>query len=343
MTRPGKLAVSDRLEHLYLALLRVLTLVIATVCICAFAYFAADSVRRALTQTEVKPHPVAVTAEDALGSAIKSDATGKDGAEGNPDNVSESVRKTHAEFMNGAFERYYQQYRQLAVSYKKSDDTLLTKPQLAEELGYTTEALAVGNSSQLSSSDPADEAANAMLASYVRTAEQFQTDKGYAEAQIAAVSKALTDNRLMTKARGYKAAEKTAEACHTEYQLRVVFDPRSMACSDWYEDPMGCDVRRAVPVQRCEAAYPAGIKSPLKLFSDLDKGYRLAWSSKKDAADEAAASERAAKESVKAGATGSLMLALQVGGAFSVVMFLFLLIAVERHLRRISQQREATA
>lgn len=335
-------SVADRLERTYLGLLRALTLVVATICIIGAAIFALDGARRLLTPTEVKPEAVAVTPEEALGPIVETGAARKDAAQDQVTAIPAEIRNAHAAFIEGTFEPYYQQYRRLALAYNKPEDQILAKPDLAKHLGYTVEALAGEYDTQKADAgaSPEDAAAGAMISGLVRTSKQFQTNSAYAEAQAAAVAKALADPRLVGKARGYKSAEKTAQACHTEYEMRTVWDSTSMACRDWYYQPYGCSVRRPMPLQKCEPAYPEGIKSPLQLFAQVDEGYRLAWSSKTSAAEAAAAAESAEKELFKAGAPASLMLALQVGGAFLVVMFLFLLIAVERHLRRVAQRRE---
>lgn len=335
-------SVSDRLERTYLGLLRALTLVVATICIVGAAIFALDGVRRLVTPTEVKPEAVAVSPEEALGPVVQTGAARKDAAQDEAKAIPAEVRNAHAAFLKGPFEPYYQQYRRLALAYNKPEDQVLTKPQLAEQLGYTVQALAGEYDTQPADAagTPEDAATGAMIAGLVRTSKLFQNNAVYAEAQTVAVTKALADPRLVSKARGYKAAEKTAQACRTEYEMRTVWDSSSMACRDWYYEPYGCSVRRPTPVQKCEPAYPEGIKSPLQLFAQVDEGYRLAWSSKTSEAEATAAAQTAEKELVKAGAPASLLLALQVGGAFLVVMFLFLLIAVERHLRRVAQRRE---
>lgn len=339
-------AVADRLERYYLALLRGLTLVIATICILGAIGFGLDGVRRALTQTDIKPEPVAVSSEEALGSILRTDAAGKDAAKAEGAQISAEDKKVYATFFSGPFEQYYQAYRKLAAGYNKPEDTILPKAKLAEQLGYTVEIL--GEPDPIAptvgeASDPETAAAEATGRAYVSTAKLFIRDPAYAKAQVEAVIKAVSDKRLAGKAQSYKAAQKTAQACHTEYVARSVWDPNSMACRDWYLEPYGCSVRRQMPVDKCEPAYPEGIKSPLALFSQIDESYRLTWNAKTEEAGRAAQAKSDERQAIKAGASGSWMLALQIGGAFALIMFLFLLIAVERHLRRLADQRAGGA
>lgn len=353
-------SVSDRLERIYLGLLRGLTLVVATICIVGATLFAIDGARRALTPTEVKPEAVAVSKDEALGALAQPDNAQKTTETGEQAQGSEEARKVHAAFLKGPFEPYYQSYRRLAVAYNKPEDQVLTKPQLAEHLGYTADAVATADSmttTDLASTAPAADAAaaeaaamidpaaapdapnEAVIGGLIRTANLFQRDAAFAQAQTTAVSQALADPRLVAKAQGYRAAQKSAQACRTDYELQTVWDPTSTACRDWYYEPYGCSVRRPTAVQKCEPAYPEGIRSPLELFTQVDESYRLAWTGKTLAAEAEAAATSSEKELVKAGAPASLMLALQIGAAFLVVMFLFLLIAVERHLRKVAQRR----
>lgn len=111
-----------------------------------------------------------------------------------------------------------------------------------------------------------------------------------------------------------------------------------MACSNWWQQPYGCQVRRSVPVQQCHAAYPQGIQSPLTTVERLDGSYRLAWIDKTNGSEATAAAKRAVREATKAAAPGKFSLALRVFAGFLLVMFMFLLIAVERHLRRLARR-----
>lgn len=321
-------SVAERLERIYLAALRVIILLFASVCILAAGYFAVDGVRRWATATEVKPEPVAVSPQEALQPLLAENAASQEEG-GRAQGPSNAAKKTHAAFLTGAFAPYYAAYQRLASTYNKPEDTLLTREQLAKELGYTPEAI-----------DGYDAGDSPVSQGLARTALLFQTDTAYATAQVAAVTTAMRDTRLLAKAQQYKAAQKTAQRCGTAYEVRAVWDSNSMACSYWYEYPYGCSVRRAVPVKRCEAAYPEGILSPVETIKRLDSSYRLSWIGKTEAANETAAAKTAEKEAVKAKAPAMWMLALQVFAGFLVIMFMFLLIAVERHLRRMSVSSE---
>ena len=90
-----------------------------------------------------------------------------------------------------------------------------------------------------------------------------------------------------------------------------------------------------MPFQDCQAAYPDGIKGPKQAFAEFDAGFRALWLQKTAQVEGKAAAERDKRETLKGSGVPKLMKAIYVFGGFLAVMFLFLVIAVERHLRRI--------
>lgn len=357
MTTPkGATVFALKLERAYLAALRVLILVFATLCLLGAGLMAADGARRAMTPTKVEPAPVTVTAQEALEPLVRTDSNDKGEAATQATSASAEARRFHEAFLRGPFETYYQYYRRLAVTYNKPEDGVLDKKALAERLGYTPEALDEATS-RVPEATAADAAADAAMAAalaaagtppeadaavegndsvrqaLLRTSNLFQRDAEYGKVQLQVVAQALADPRLTAKAVKYKAAEKTAQSCSTVYRARTLWDPRSTACYNWYEEPYGCRVRRSVPVQECAPAYPEGVESPLESFVRLDESYRMSWAGKTATAEGEAAVLQAEKESVKEGAPASFLNGARIFAAFLVVMFLFLLIAIERHLR----------
>ncbi len=356
-TGTGAKVFALKLERTYLAALRVLILVFATICLLGAGAFVIDGIRRALLPTEVKAAPVAVSAQEAVAPIVRSPTDDKASTSEAGYGVSAEAKAAHAAFMKGPFESYYQAYRKLAQTYNKPEDQVHDKRALAERLGYTPDALDAapnGAAPQESGTDAASIAAaaaadaaaaaanaagisSAYEESMLRTSAQFQRDADYAKAQTDVVAKALADPRLIERANKYKAAQKTAQACSTVHRMRTVWDPNSTGCEDWFYRPYGCSVRRAVPVEECVPAYPEGIESPIETFARLDESYRMQWFGKMAASQGKAASEEALKKAIKAEAPMSLWNGLRVFGAFLVVMFMFLLIAIERHLRPAEQ------
>jgi hypothetical protein len=306
-------ATADRLETVYLAALRIMVLVIATLALLVAIWMAVDGLRSLLTSTEVKAKPVSVTATEVL-KANRDKQAVVDSASGDEDTVPKTVKDQHMAFMKGPFEAYYRLYVPTAYSYKKAEDKVLDRAEFAQLLGYDLDTFAW-------SDDP--------------TVRRFAEDPAYAEAITLAAKEATADAGYRQLLAGYKAAQKTAQACRTEYERRRGWDSNSMVCDAWWQSPIGCPVIRQVPVQRCEPAYPDNIISPTKAFTEFDRGYRELWKRRTDQAEAERAAKVGKRYELKASGVPKLSKAMILLVGFLGIMFLFLVIAVERHLRRI--------
>jgi hypothetical protein len=118
------------------------------------------------------------------------------------------------------------------------------------------------------------------------------------------------------------------------------WDSSSTACSNWYADPVGCSVSRAVPHTYTENVttlqYPKGTESHTQIFRAFqDRYFDLLQQRRRDNASKAEEQRQNIVSSIADGKM-SLVTALELLGAFLALMFFFLLIAIERHQRRIS-------
>lgn len=302
----------DRVEAVYLAILRIGVLAVATICLLAAVFFGIDGLWRILVPTTVQEEPT-VIAPAAVTAAMRIAPEPRQST-GSPQ-ISPAVRAAHADFASKVFPAYYAVYKRASDAYRKPEDRLLSSAELMESLGYDLQTYAAGEA----------------LATKL-----FVESATYQQQAQAAVAAALTDAGTVRLLREYKAAEKTARACSTSYERRQVWDSYSTACSGWYYEPYGCSVTRSVPVERCVAAYPDGIVSPVVAFGRADEAFRTLWAEKARANANAASAERYAREETRAQIGPRLMLALRIVGGFLLVMFFFLIIAIERHLRRLS-------
>lgn len=311
----------DRIERIYLAWLRIAVLGVATLCLAAGVFFGANAAWRVFVSTDVPVEPVEVTGADVAGELRKaaSDST----AARTEDPIPASAREAHAAFLRDVFPQYHQVYRAAAQAYNKEEDQLLNVEQLAVALGYDLNTYAWGRGYLGDERLPAGE--KAVL---------FIDNEEYRRQALEAVGAALADPAVVTQLQEYKEAEKTAQACTTEYETRRVWDSNSMACQDWWRYPQGCEVTRSVPVERCVPAYPEGIVSPQTAFGRADAEFFFLWSERSDQKQAAAQAERNSREATRAQIGPNLLLAIQILAAFVVVMFFFLMIAIERHLRR---------
>lgn len=97
---------------------------------------------------------------------------------------------------------------------------------------------------------------------------------------------------------------------------------------------------RQVPVSRTvtEARLPAGVLEPAVLFGRQQERFLQLLSSRTEASAAAAENERERLAAANAKGSARLWTALSVAAGFLILMFLFLLIAIERHQRRIAAE-----
>jgi hypothetical protein len=141
----------------------------------------------------------------------------------------------------------------------------------------------------------------------------------------------------------YKAARKVRverKVQKTRTETRDGWDPYSMSCADWYESPRGCPVRRTVDVPYTETVvsmeFPEGTQSHSQIFRAMQDRFYTLLQQKRD--DNAADADARRMQIVIGNARGveSLGTALRIFAGFLALMFFFLLIAIERHQRRIA-------
>lgn len=309
----------DRIEHIYLAILRVAVLAVATICLLAAVYFAADALWRVAVSTKIETAPTTVSGAEV--AQKMRDAPDADRASDGPA-IPANVRSRHQKFVNDIFPAYYAIYRQASEAYKKPEDKTLSSEQLLDALGYDLGTYAAGQDS---------------------TTRLFVEDENYQSQIKASVTAALAGTDAVRLLRDYKAAQKTAQSCSTAYERRRVWDPYSTACRGWYYEPYGCEVTRSVPVERCVPAYPDGIVSPAVAFGRADEAFRTLWLEKFDRNASEAATKISQREATRARIGPKLLTALQIAVGFLLVMFFFLIVAIERHLRRLSVQTRQAA
>lgn len=308
---------ADRLETVYLAVLRIMVLVIATLALIVAIWIAGDGLRSLMTSTKVAAEPVTVSGAEVLQASRDKEAIALAIDPAAEPVVPKAVRDRHALFMKGRFETYYRLYAQTSAAYRKPEDKTLTAGELAQRLGYDLQSYAAGEDI---------------------TVKLFVEDETYGGQLVAAAQQVVADAGYRAKLAKYKAAEKTAKACHTEKRRQRGWDSYSTRCDGWWQSPIGCPVIVEVPFQVCEPAYPDNIVSPDKAFATSDQGFRDLWTRKTSEAEEVRAAEENKRRMLKASGTPKLTKALTLLGGFLAIMFLFIVIAVERHLRRIKGQ-----
>lgn len=306
----------DRIEIAYLNALRIGVLGVATICLVVATYFAVDAAWRVFVTTQVAVEPTTVSPAEVIAALKKPEATQRVRSD---KAIPDGVKQAHTKFVNGPFATYYAVYKKAADAYKKPDDKLLSRSELLDYLGYDLGTYAGGTDLSV---------------------KMFVESENYQTQAIAAINGAMSDAGVISQLREYKSAQKTARQCSTVYEPRSVWDYNSTACYNWYLEPRGCRVNRNVPVERCVPAYPAGIVSPLAAFKRADVFFADTWTDRSSRNVARARSEESDRQALRDGMAPRLLMALKVIAGFLVIMFFFLLVAIERHLRQVAKREE---
>lgn len=303
----------DQVERVYLLALRVGVLAIATICLACAAYFAVDAAWRIFVPTTV-PVEATVVEPAEVSSAMRAFAGAREAdSESDAPQIPAHVRSLHATFMQQAFAPYYRVYSEAARQYNKSEDEVLSAEQLADRLGYSLEIYAAGES-------PITRA--------------FVEEPEFQRQALAAVTAAMADPATVAMLSQYRDADRV-ERCTTRNVRRTV----RQTCGYYYT--YDCSYTQTVPTRECEMVYPDGIVSPLAAFTQADQTFGELWAGQTIRHEAEAARATAERHATRAQIGPKLLRALQIVGGFLVIMFFFLLVAIERHMRRLAAEMDA--
>ena len=311
----------DKVERVYLRVLRAAILVIATLLLLYAAWLAVSSTYKLSQSTDsVSQEEVVVVADDITNAEVPAVKEQRRAGAGPAANA------TQAAYYRDFAGRYHGLYRRKFEPYRQQGDKQLALGEFDDSFVNTAERLKAVTAGELSFEDD-----RADLESLYRVMAE-------------AADKPLTKERLAR----YRAAKKVPvrkQVQRTRTEYRQGWDSSSTACEDWYETPYGCSVRRAIEVPYTAAVtemeYPAGTRSHSQIFRAFQERYFKLLAERREASAAKAEDER---QSILEGFVDgrmSLMTALQVLGAFVALMFFFLLIAIERHQRRLAGEVEA--
>ncbi len=303
----------DKIEALYLKVLRAVLLVVATVLLAWALIWAAINLTRVLRSPDsVVEKPSVVASSEILTANVEQ----KKKSEGSPD---DSASREQRAYYDGFIKRYYSLYSQKYQPFMRGDDKRLSMGEF-DDLTINTEA----------------------RLSAIRAGElNFETDKNDLEAYLPIVADATSNKATTDKLQKYRNAKKqsvTTQIRRVRYENRRGWDSLSTYCAGWYESPIGCPVNRRVEVPYSERVtqmrYPEGVLSPNALLKSYQDRYFALLAQRRSLNSADAETER---EKITAGnITGwaGLSQATMIAGAFLVLMFFFLLVAIERHQRR---------
>lgn len=304
----------NRIEDLYLAVLRAALLLLATLLIAAAIVLTVLSLYRlSKTPDSVHEKPAVVAASELVGAAASKQQDAQSGQD-----PQAAQRHGYASFVA----RYARLFRTQFETFRHEDDKPLQQQQFDDSYVGTQERL------------------NATKVGRVN----YDSDVTDLHQLFSVMQSAASLPQTQAKLQAYKQAKKV-QVCRkvekTRTELATGWDRYSTTCSTWYMEPMGCSTVRSVEIpytaQECRMQYPEGVESYGQIFRRYqDTFFKRLGELRRDNALEAE-QKRDAISAGNAKGRGGLWTALEIGGGFLLLMFLFLLIAIERHQRRLSR------
>lgn len=306
----------DKVESIYLRALRVIILIIATTLVLFATWLCISGLWGvARSPDSVVEAPAKVEAAE-LTSAELPDRTEAMTPNGKRD-ANAVYRKFYADFGR----RYFNIYNSLFEPYRQPDDKKLTQNEFVD--AYLKP--------------------EARVEAITDGALDFSVDKTDLERLYLTMNEAATLPQTVERLQKYKKAKRvqtTRKVQRFRTESRRGWDSYSMACASWYESPIGCPVTRSVQVPYTENVkameLPKGTQSHAQIFRAFQDKYFQLLKERRDHNAKAAQDEREGILEANVAGKVSLFTALQVLGGFLVLMFFFLLIAIERHQRRIA-------
>lgn len=314
----GKLSrLLNRAEQVYLRLLRGVVLLLATILIGYALWLAAISLYKV---TRSPDSVVEHKAEVSPGELVEATTPAPQLPALADQKAPQASAEEHRRY--GRFVRsYFGLYRAKFERYKRGEDKSLSQDEFDDAFVQSQDRLTRIAEGKLSS-------------------EQDLTDLA---TLLTTMTAAADDPQTVKRLERYRGTAKV-QVCNNVDRVRIEYrngwDRYSTACSDWYMDPMGCAVRRAVEVpyqeRVCSMQLPSGVASHTQVFRAFqDRFFELLTTRRQQYADQAAG-ERSAIELGILEAKANFGWALYVFGAFLILMFFFLLIAIEKHQRQLS-------
>lgn len=314
-------------EHGYLSLLRRTALVAATLLLFgAIFYFLAGTYMRTGDPMNLSPELVTVSGPDLVVVAPPDpEEDGEGGAE-----ARDQIPRYRLVLPEAFRDRYWRLYEQrFAPNYREGesglertaffermfpddvldqiqgfDETLLAVPQLPEETGST---------------------GNTLL-----------------DLLALSVDQASRTEEIEQQLSAYQSAQRV-RICRTVQRTRTRYvegwDYYSTSCPNWYEN-YGCATRRAVrepySEQVCNMQFPDDIADPAEKMSELQQRFFQTVDMRIDDARDETRRLRSDMFRDKARGEDAQWNALYIFGVFLALMFLYTIVAIERHQRKLT-------
>jgi hypothetical protein len=293
----------NRAEYIYLRLLRGAVLLMATILIGYAAWLTASALYK------VSRSPDSVVEQKAEVSARELVEASE--AAPPPETLTDAPTP----------QAYFKLYRAMFERFKRSEDKSLSRDEFDDAFVQSQDRLKRVAEAKLDAAGDLEDL-NTLLST---------------------MNAAAADSRTVQRLQRYQRTAKV-QVCNMVDRVRVEYrrgwDRYSTSCSDWYMDPVGCPATRPVEVpyqeRVCSMQLPKGVISHTQLFRTFqDRFFELLSSRRQEFADKATAERSAILLGIEEG-KASFGWALYIFGGFLVLMFFFLLIAIEKHQRQLS-------
>ena len=304
----------DRVEAIYLKILRGAILIIATGLIIYAAGLAVYGLYHVTKSPDSVEEEVAKVDANELTSAELTTQPAR--SPGTP-RENPAHRRGYGGFLNA----YFQLFQRHFEPFRQSSDAPMERAQFNNRFFDIDERIAAIARGQLN----------------------YEGDMADLRTLLEVMTAAATLPESRARLQRYRAAQRV-EVCENVERTRTTYeaswDPFGTTCPNWMVD-MGCASRRPVQspytARECSMRFPEGTQSHAQIFRAFQDRYFGLLRERREA--NAACAQQARLSIVSGIAQGEvdLWFALQVLGAFLILMFFFLLIAIERHQRKSNQ------
>jgi len=312
----------NRAEAIYLRALRAIVLIVATILIIYASWLGISGlVKVSRSPASVVEQPAIVGADELTSAEMPE----KDAVQ--PTQKGNGINPQQQAFYAGFIGKYYGIYRKGFEPFRQPDDKQLSKDEFDDSFIDTAKHLAAVRDGQL----------------------EFESDKADLESLLHVMTEAAQKPQTQERLKKYKSARRvqvTKQVQRSRTETRRGWNQYSMDCPGWYQDPVGCAVTRSVEVPYTATVksleFPKGTQSHNQLFRAFQDRYFSLLTERRERVAREAQEQRDSIVEGNAIGWNSLKTALGIVGGFLTLMFFFLLIAIERHQRRLSSQPPVT-
>jgi hypothetical protein len=307
----------NRAEYIYLRLLRGAVLLMATILIGYAAWLTASALYKVSRSPDSVVEQKAEVSARELVEASEAAPPPETLTDAPTPQATPEQRRQYATFVDA----YFKLYRAMFERFKRSEDKSLSRDEFDDAFVQSQDRLKRVAEAKLDAAGDLEDL-NTLLST---------------------MNAAAADSRTVQRLQRYQRTAKV-QVCNMVDRVRVEYrrgwDRYSTSCSDWYMDPVGCPATRPVEVpyqeRVCSMQLPKGVISHTQLFRTFqDRFFELLSSRRQEFADKATAERSAILLGIEEG-KASFGWALYIFGGFLVLMFFFLLIAIEKHQRQLS-------